>query len=351
MRRILILCNTHYQLIVAIQLRKTIFSNDEVDCIIAGSLVTNKEFGCALEESSLFSRLICYELKQASKDNIWWLALDSYFRNSIVGLLDKLQMLSSYDEFLFANIGGLGPRLGRFLKKSNNLIKLSMFEDGLSSYSMIYAERISPQKNINNLIRRLKDSSFYGAFSDLCHYYLFCPNLSMWQNPNIERIPLEGLSDLRKTLNQIYKFQNIKDTFLEKVIFFEESYFQDGINTNDIQLVEKIALEYGKDNLLIKTHPRNMVNRFAALGYKTNTDHNIPWELIAMNIDLDNKVLITMTSTAVATTCVLLNSKAKMIYDFSGIDTYSSKRLQYTVDVINKMKNLYPNIEIRRGDE
>lgn len=104
-----------------------------------------------------------------------------------------------------------------------------------------------------------------------------------------------------------------------------------------------MAAIYGKDNIMIKVHPRNRENRFKMLGYNTNTDLTIPWEVIALNIDgLDNKVLATMTSTALINTYLCLNSNSKLFFYISRLNS-DNPRVLYTAEVIKKLALLYPD--------
>lgn len=58
-----------------------------------------------------------------------------------------------------------------------------------------------------------------------------------------------------------------------------------GAGVNDVELIEALADKVGKQNMMVKIHPRNPVNRFEKLGYKTNHNTAIPWEVIVMNTD------------------------------------------------------------------
>ena len=74
--------------------------------------------------------------------------------------------------------------------------------------------------------------------------------------------------------------------------------------------MQRVADIIGKDNIIVKVHPRNPENRFAKLGFKTNKNTSVPWEIIASNIDIENKVLITMFSQSVITPDILMNKKS-----------------------------------------
>lgn len=78
-----------------------------------------------------------------------------------------------------------------------------------------------------------------------------------------------------------------------------------------------MAERVGRDKIMVKIHPRNPHNRFLELGYKTNQDTSIPWELILMNVDMSDKVLITISSSSILNPILILGQgvKAYSIYE------------------------------------
>ena len=81
--------------------------------------------------------------------------------------------------------------------------------------------------------------------------------------------------------------------------------------------MKQLAQQVGKENIMVKIHPRNPENRFEKLGFKTNKDTSIPWEVILMNIDdVSNKVFITIASQAILNPIMIfgLTIKAYSLY-------------------------------------
>lgn len=124
----------------------------------------------------------------------------------------------------------------------------------------------------------------------------------MWQpDAPVLQIPPIDRDDLsfKQAINTIFTYENMEDVYDKKYIFMEESFFAEGQETNDVEIVENIAKLVGKDNIMVKIHPRNPVNRFKKLGYKTNVNTAIPWEVILLNQDMRNKVLLSVSSTSI----------------------------------------------------
>ena len=98
------------------------------------------------------------------------------------------------------------------------------------------------------------------------------------------------------------------------MVFFEESYPCDGVDIGDVALLDRVAKLVGKENVLVKTHPRNQVNRFALAGYRTNQDPSVPWELVALNHSFAGTVFLTVGSSAATNPWCVLGIPAKAVF-------------------------------------
>ncbi|HDL0873029.1 TPA: hypothetical protein PWS53_002863, partial [Enterococcus faecium] len=67
MKKILVLANTYYQIIVAIQMKNTIFSDEYVEIIISDHSKNTKEIAKKIEEKKVFDG--CHYLESKSFDD------------------------------------------------------------------------------------------------------------------------------------------------------------------------------------------------------------------------------------------------------------------------------------------
>lgn len=77
--------------------------------------------------------------------------------------------------------------------------------------------------------------------------------------------------------------------------------FQDHLNAADTVMLEDIAKIVGKENIIVKRHPRCQHDRFTERGFKVLTDSRFPWEITLLNEDARHHVLISLSSTATTT--------------------------------------------------
>lgn len=99
----------------------------------------------------------------------------------------------------------------------------------------------------------------------------------------------------------------------EKYIFLEEGMFQDHALVADITLLDRIAKIVGKENIIIKRHPRCVYDRFSTRGYKVLEHSSFPWEVSLMNEEASKHVLLSLSSTATTTGKTVLGKNIKAI--------------------------------------
>ena len=129
--------------------------------------------------------------------------------------------------------------------------------------------------------------------------YLFHPETLDWTPacPVYKLSPTYAPETL-ELLNAIFSYDRLPDRYDQPFLFFEESYPCDQVDIGDVALVDQIAGLVGKENIFVKTHPRNPENRFQQAGYATNASTAVPWELIVLNHSFSHTLFITVGSSA-----------------------------------------------------
>ena len=195
-----------------------------------------------------------------------------------------------------------------------NMVKMGMrpcihiFEDGLSTYLIDHLEECKADIFNHNIYKNL---SFIKHVSEILPYQ---PQLHV---ANTHVCPINAIPKIDYTDDKVKKMYN--DIFgsnslpKEKYIFLEEAFVWDGISSTDMDLIEFVANAVGKNNIIVKMHPRNNINRFSKEGYKIINNSKIPWEMTIMNSDLEDKVFITVSSTSAFTAGLVFDKPFKTI--------------------------------------
>lgn len=334
--RLLFVCNTLYQIIVASSIRK-MFPDAKADIILSDHSMANQKVCKKINESKLvFDRAFYVETKYlyAYDKSITWIQKNKVLRNcntirSIVNIDNR------YDAFFCANAEPFTDRVANYVKQMNKRATLNWFEDGLSAYSF---DRCYFQSKSGMIKSKIKRACFgvYNLTAFIDNFYVFKPDKMEWNPPaTIKKItPIDR--NLAKELGLIFSYSECKDSYEEKFIFFEDG-MQDWERGSDIILLNEIANRIGKENIIVRTHPRDTSNRFQSAGFKTNRESSIPWEIIAINMDLTGKVLMTMYSQSVIMPDILMGVKETVIslgemdpdFDSKNHELYNFMKIAY----------------------
>ena len=141
---------------------------------------------------------------------------------------------------------------------------------------------------------------YYGArrfVNNLGELWTYVPELYSGGVSSLEQkqLPFSMVNneELRSILRNIY---GKVSPFKQKIIYFEGAFMGDSILTNEMNLFLHIADKVGKENLIVKRHPRNLVDRFTPLGYAVMDNATVPWEIMLMDMDVTDKLLISIAS-------------------------------------------------------
>lgn len=298
-KEILFVCNTPFQIVVATHIAFSFYRTEHVDIIISDHIAGAEKLLSGIRASGFFRHSMLVHNKKTifhgSKIRYQLSRMGEIIKN--ICLVRRISAGVHYDEILFSNISIFTILLYNRLLRSNPNIELGLFEEGMSTYTRLYADGDSPK----TLHRRFINST--GILASTKHLYLFRPELLQWKLPvgEIRTLPMIDRTNqsFMDVINHIFDVEHLEDDYSQSVIFFEEAFYADGIEINDVEIVEQIATLVGRENIFVKLHPRNPHNRFAALGYATSKSQHIPWEVIMLNRPMENKTLITISSGSV----------------------------------------------------
>lgn len=320
MNKKLFLCNSVFQVLIAVWMKYNMFSNCNADIIISNHMNGYLDIAKNVKKTGLFKNVFTVETLDYTRNRFF--NSNNYYnkvKRRFLKLFPNLEIKNfidieyNYDEMFIANSDQFSRLLYSAQYKKTQL-KLNYFEDGTATYSKLhhtfYQWQSPPENKFKNFILcKIFNAKFlYGNAS--C-FYVFNKDAMMWDpGCKIEQIePISCENEFISIVNKIFSYDNMTDLYDKKYIFLEESYYADSGYMEDVELVEKIAQLVGKENIMVKIHPRNPENRFEKLGYKTNKNTSIPWEVILINNDFSDKVLITIASSSIINSMALFNKK------------------------------------------
>lgn len=342
---VLFLCQTSYQVFVAARIKQQFHHEDQCDIIIFDTIARYDKLASSLLACQSYRKVFQYSYRKKKRRNEKKL-LDFLYP---VFYQPKITFDVGYEYIYYGNIGSY--TLNSIMKKAMlrggaRKTSFNIFEDGFSTYTRPYGMFFNSLKSEN----KVKHIYHYFTLLGYLHtrrIYVFSPELMEWTSP-LQIVPISKISwidnEYKQEINAIFQFSQMEDDYKQKYIFFEESYYADGFDIGDIEIVEKIGKIIGKQNLLVKIHPRNAVNRFKELGYCTNSNTEIPWEVISLNIDLADKILITVASGSALTSLVNLKSRPKKIVMLMNCREIDDRCLTPSLPSLRRVAEKYPDI-------
>lgn len=366
MRNILAVCNTPLQIICALNLKNTIYKRDSFDIIISDHMNLSYRYVEAIKQNGLFNEAYYIESFDLCKNafpgmmNSIFNKIKFYFnRISILkGYIDsRLSINKKYDVFLFNNIDTFSVILYEVLWRRNKQIQAYMFEDGYSSYyaqGIEWKERYDKLKSLKQII---KNTIFriHPLEANINGQYLYKPEVVEWKAP-FKRIKMSEIDVNNKKLveqfNLLFGYKE-EEKYDEPIIFFEESFRREGLDIGDVNIVKKIADIVGKEKILVKPHPRNNINVYAELGFKTVETSTVPWEIVIINHpEYAEKILVSVGSGAIATPYTMFGMKTKSIVLLDLIQAdFSNFHQEYFKYMRDRIFGLTPEVFIMPKNE
>lgn len=359
MKRILFYAYTPFQVIASLAIKLEYYPDDIADIILPESVQSRENLKKNIISHGLFdivyyANVRAYFPKKGNRAiheiNRIKSAFCPYYLSEDIGIKKK------YDVFITTEIDYYTESIFSRLRKCNKQIEVELMDEGYSSYTYYFREAYKPstKKNIvKSLLFKLPGMLYRREFiAKKAHsIYYFAPELLCWKDIpyTIKKIDVKSNKLFLEKLNQLFDYERLKKSGLEKeynrrFLYFEESFFWSKGNNNDVEIINRISELVGKEEMAIKLHPRNEINRFEKGGYKTNKTPGIPWELIAVNLDdSDQRVFLSFSSGAVLNYKFLSNKNFKTILLYKCIgDEY------YKVD--SSVKMWFDRFEKEYGD-
>lgn len=358
MKNDLFLCNSTYQVMVALWIKYHELSNDQADIIVSNHMNGGEKIAKSLSMSGIFRHVYFAETLDESRYKV----KRTRFRrllgdiNPIAELSQYINLTEKYTDLYIANCDGFSQMLYNALNRTIPNLKLHIFEDGLSTYCEFekyyryFEHYYYPEESAGYLKKFVREKIYRKKtlFGNVSDFLVFNVDIMKW-DPGcaINAITKIDISDekFREIVNNVFEVKNSTDKYDSKYIFFEESFYADGEKIADVELVEKLAKKVGKNNIMIKIHPRNPMNRFDELGYKTNHDTSIPWEVILMNIgDVSDKVFLTVASSAILNPIMIFGSNITAYSLLPCLDVIPERLKGEAWQFLKEMFEHYPDM-------
>ena len=353
MRR-LIIANTYYQLIMALQMRNTLFENDKTVVLLSDHSINMRAVAKKLNGMHIFEQ-VCYIKSKGvwEKRNKLDKVIDGFkisvgMRNRYQHYLKEISNLR-FDEIICFNFAIDIYGLYSCIYEVNQGVTVSLYEEGILSYHMkpIQTRRRHYIDLIRKALKKRALSESIGSF--------YCLFPEIYEGP-MDTVKVPRFTSDTKTardLQTLFALHNVKEMYQEKYIFFTSVYdFEGGASIGEFDVVCKLAERIGKEKLLVKTHPRDSRDIYVKNSFKVAESSSIPWEAIQLSADFSDKIFITVTSGSALASSLLSEKPTKTFYMYKLCDINNNPSAVQSVESIESllekstMKNVFNNVII-----
>ena len=300
-----IFCTTPYQIMSAVSI--AISGESQMDLYIISQFAGAEEIARRVEKLNLFHALVCVDARRLKdkyihgKRGTLGRALLGFSYLSAHRIADQILIPgSSYQRMYTSNKEFFCRMVYLSLSRKQQDLELIAFDDGEGTYAS--PKTYLPGK-ADTLVRKLL---FHGkASGDVSKLLVYMPELFHRMNPDI-KIPVEKIhgvwedSTALEAMNTVFGY-TAKASIEEPVILIDtvktEVLFAEGQLKKLEQIYQLIFQRFPENKLMIKRHPRDRSAFIPGRRYYQHSE--IPFECLCMNTDMDKKVLIALSSTAV----------------------------------------------------
>lgn len=307
------LCSTYMQIISAIQIRRNLKNDCIADIIITDHSYDAEKIASSIEKTELFRNVLYIKNKEEifnqsfCKDILSLLDICIRKNNKYIKSLNGKQDV--YDEIYFYNLDFILYPLIDYSCNNGVSPKLFRYEEGMTSYhhmaEFVFDRAILGfRMKIYQWYRKMLGKKLIKDYL-VAHYAYFPTMLSSFlpEKYEVRQLPMLSKNDSQtvQILNQIFSYDPKNDLFNEKYIFLASSLDIDGTDSNESDIILDIANQVGRENLLVKMHPRDTRNIYKKNGLKVSTNSYVPWEIILLNHDFSNNVFLSISSGSMLT--------------------------------------------------
>lgn len=306
-KRNLYICDQSFEFFNIINLQTSINENIPSDIIFSDknnfSNIIDK-----IKEKKLFENVYTLQIKEFENS---FYSRERKERYSIV--LNPRDYISfpdftDYYTDVWINISNIHAKLEYY-----NLVKLGMrpkihlIQEGIANYTFINSiseEDAAWEQNYGDLAfsKNIEDNYIY--------------RVNAFAGSGIENKSLLPIDENKEKILQIMEDLYGRVSLpKQKWIYMETSLFDMNIMANEFEIFENLAKIVGKENIIVKQHPRNKIDRYRPLGYQVMEAAEVPWEVMILeNIEeIKNKVVCSVFSQSLFSPYDVFNIEAKSI--------------------------------------
>ena len=339
MKKILFSCNTYFQLIAAIQLNSTVYSDDYTVMVLSDHSKNADQVANRLRETEVFNEVFFVETRYFCSEYLETKYKLPCVIDDINGNLYGMDLQDKYfDTFIYYNDNHASLGIYAALYKVNKKIECMRLEEGIGSYIIDF--RYDKKAALSRSVRRILGQN--NLYESTNTFYCFQPELYPGKLKPVQIPPITSNSSSVDVMKKVFLEPGTDYGIKEKYIFFGSPYDNEGGHSiGERRLVKEIAELVGYDNLIVKAHPRVLSDDYTSMGVKLYPHSSVPWEALQLTMDFSDKIFLTAVSSSVMSLNMTLEKPIRAYFLYNLTDAEKNQFARITLDMLRQFKDMY----------
>lgn len=308
-------CCTPYHVMLSVHLAMSKYQTCENEIFVCDHFVNSDKVYENLKKIGVFSK-VYYVRDNYLKSNNKKEKLHRFFFRKYKDMLSTENVNFNYDNLFIYTYTFFSILAVDLVKLNNKNSKINLVEDGIGTY-------LANFDSVKNKVKKVFDVIFrtflnYRLLNPwlISKIYLFDIDLySGTFKDRLERIPNinKENNNYKEKINYIFNYYNHDIYKKAKFIYFDQCFSLDNIfSINEKHIVKDIITIFRNlkidNNLIIKLHPRDHVEKYKELNFSNVNNSSFPWELICLNENVGERIFISVNSSAVFSPSILFGN-------------------------------------------
>lgn len=304
---------TPYQLINVLNIYNHFHDNENADIYLLNFATDMKKFLPSLKKIGVFKKVISLDELAMKGGKI------SVIRDYIFPEKHFFQQFfkTKYDIVYTTTIGDRNNVFYNIALKKNPELELRFYDEGAGIYITGFYE------NNDNILKLLKIKKWKEANQNFDKILAYIPNMvhneAKGNRVKIPPINKENIV-LNNQLKDVFKYsfnpqyENCNLIYFDQCFsrYISEQEYKKKYRFDAFSMLSHINTVYNKDQILLKKHPVTVLKE-EECRVEIDKGSGMPWEIIQLYHDFEDKLLVTINSTTVLTPKLLFNKEPYII--------------------------------------
>lgn len=303
-KRVLMVVDSALELMEAIWVKNAYLMENETSLIISNQSSKSETFFENVSNMHLFHKTFWANAKEFP--DVYLTEEEKKTDKYLTAVKRILKENENFDIFITCEIDIFSRSVYSQIKQCNKMARCFLLGEGTFVYGGL-------KRNIELLLTD-KSLSYKELLEDYEGVFLFNKNLCNSKYKQIiELPPLYKNHTVIEQWNMAFGYIPGSIHIEKKVIFFEESFINDGGKGDDINFLSELLQYCGNERIILKRHPRGEKNRFQSMHIQLMPNYSIPWEIIVANGDCKDCICMASDSNSVTIPAIWGISKSKNV--------------------------------------